>query len=715
MKKTMELNKSTVPQPITTIYRLHMFIHSIIMVALIYYRVSNLFKFENILSFQALAWVLITFGEFSFILKWFFGQGTRWRPVERDVFPENITCKDSDLPPIDVMVFTANPKKEPIVDVMNTVISAMALDYPTDKLAVYLADDGGCPLSLYAMEEACVFAKLWLPFCRKYGIKTRCPKAFFSPLGDDDRVLKNDDFDAEMKEIKLKYEVFQQNVERAGESGKINGNVVPDRASFIKVINDRKTESEKSADDLTKMPLLVYVSRERRFNRLHHFKGGSANALLRVSGIMSNAPYILVLDCDFFCHDPISARKAMCFHLDPKLSSDLAYVQFPQVFYNVSKSDIYDVKIRQAYKTIWHGMDGIQGPVLSGTGYFLKRKALYTSPGVKEEYLSSPEKHFGRSKKFLASLEEKNGYVKAEKVISEDIVEEAKTLATCAYEDGTHWGQEIGYSYDCHLESTFTGYLLHCKGWRSTYLYPDRPSFLGCAPVDMQGFSSQLIKWVAALTQAGLSHLNPITYGLRSRMKTLQCMCYAYLIYFTLYSWGMVLYASIPSIGLLFGFQVYPEVHDPWFAVYVIAFISTILENMSESIPEGGSFKSWWMEYRALMMMGVSAIWLGGLKAILDKIIGTEGEKLYLSDKAIDKEKLKKYEKGKFDFQGIGILAVPLIAFSLLNLVGFIVGANHVFITMNYAGVLGQLLVSSFFVFVVVTVVIDVVSFLKVS
>lgn len=712
MKKQMELNRSVVPQPITTIYRLHMFIHALIMLALIYYRVSNLAKFENILSLQALAWALITLGELCFIVKWFFGQGTRWRPVDRDVFPENITCPDSELPPIDVMVFTANPKKEPIVDVMNTVISAMALDYPTDKLAVYLSDDGGCPLTLYAMEEACSFAKLWLPFCRKYGIKTRCPKAFFSPLGEDDRVLKSDDFVSEMKEMKSKYEEFQQNVDRAGESGKIKGDVVPDRPAFLKVLNDRKTENEKSADDLTKMPLLVYVSRERRTHRRHHFKGGSANALLRVSGIISNAPYILVLDCDFFCHDPISARKAMCFHLDPKLSPDLAYVQFPQVFYNVSKSDIYDVKIRQAYKTIWHGMDGIQGPVLSGTGYFLKKKALYTSPGLKDEYLSSPEKHFGTSRKFIASLEE-NNYVKQEKVISEDIIEEAKRLATCAYEDGTHWGQEIGYSYDCHLESTFTGYLLHCKGWTSTYLYPDRPSFLGCAPVDMQGFSSQLIKWVAALTQAGLSHLNPITYGFKSRMRTLQVLCYAYLMYFSLYSWGMVLHASVPSIGLLSGIKIYPEVYDPWFVVYVIAFISTILENMSESIPEGGSVKTWWMEYRALMMMGVSAIWLGGVKAIVDKIIGTQGEKLYLSDKAIDKEKLKKYEKGKFDFQGIGILAVPLITFSVLNLVGFLVGINQVLITMKFAGVLGQLLVSSFFVFVVVTVVIDVVSFLK--
>ncbi|OIT23967.1 cellulose synthase-like protein g2 [Nicotiana attenuata] len=646
----MELNKCTVQQPITTIYRLHMFFHSLIMLALVYYRLSHLFYFETVLCLHALAWVLITLGEVSFIVKWFFGQGTRWRPVARDVFPERITCKDSQLPAIDVMVFTANPKKEPIVDVMNTVISAMALDYPTDKLVVYLADDGGCPLTLYAIEEACGFAKLWLPFCRKYGIKTRCPKAFFSPLGEDDRVLKNDDFVAEQKEIKLKYEEFQQNVNSAGESGRIKGDVEPDRAPFVK---------------------------------------------LRVSGIISNAPYLLVLDCDFFCHDPTSARKAMCFHLDPNLSPSLAYVQFPQVFYNVSKSDIYDVKIRQAYKTIWHGMDGIQGPVLSGTGYFLKRKALYTSPGLKDEFHRSPEKHFGLSRKFIASLKENNGYTKQEKVISEATIEEARTLATCAYEDGTHWGEEAS--------------------WTSTYLYPERPSFLGCAPVDMQGFSSQLVKWVAALTQAGLSHLNPLTYGMKSRMRTVQCLCYAYLMYFSLYSWGMVLHASVPSTSLLLGIQVYPEVHDPWFAVYVIAFISTILENMSESIPEGGSVKTWWMEYRALMMMGVSAIWLGGCKAIIEKFIGTQGEKLYLSDKAIDEKKLKKYEKGKFDFQGIGILAVPLITFSVLNLVGFLVGVNQVIITMKFGDVLGQLLVSSFFVFVVVTVVIDVVSFLKVS
>ncbi len=71
---------------------------------------------------------------------------------------------------------------------------------------------------------------------------------------------------------------------------------------------------------------------------------------LRVSGVMSNAPYMLVLDCDMYCNDPSSAKQAMCFHLDHNISTTLSYVQFPQTFYNVSKNDIYDAQSRSAYQ-----------------------------------------------------------------------------------------------------------------------------------------------------------------------------------------------------------------------------------------------------------------------------------------------------------------------------------------------------------------------------
>jgi hypothetical protein len=70
----------------------------------------------------------------------------------------------------------------------------------------------------------------------------------------------------------------------------------------------------------------------------------------RVSAVISNSPYTLVLDCDMFCSEPDSARQAMCFHLDPKISTSLAFVQFPQKFHNISKNDIYDSQHRSAYK-----------------------------------------------------------------------------------------------------------------------------------------------------------------------------------------------------------------------------------------------------------------------------------------------------------------------------------------------------------------------------
>lgn len=73
------------------------------------------------------------------------------------------------------------------------------------------------------------------------------------------------------------------------------------------------------------------------------------NLQLRVSAVLSNSPYILMLDCDMYCNDPTSARQAMCFHFDPQMSSSLAFVQFPQTFHDISKNDIYDSEVRSAY------------------------------------------------------------------------------------------------------------------------------------------------------------------------------------------------------------------------------------------------------------------------------------------------------------------------------------------------------------------------------
>lgn len=73
--------------------------------------------------------------------------------------------------------------------VINTVLSVMAYDYPQEKLAVYLSDDGGSDLTFYALLEATEFSKHWIPYCKKYKIEPRSPAAYFST----DPATHNDD------------------------------------------------------------------------------------------------------------------------------------------------------------------------------------------------------------------------------------------------------------------------------------------------------------------------------------------------------------------------------------------------------------------------------------------------------------------------------------------------------------------------------------------
>lgn len=89
-----------------------------------------------------------------------------------------------ELPNVDIFVCTADPAIEPPMLVINTILSVMAYDYPTDKLSVYLSDDGGSELTFYALLQAAEFAKHWIPYCKMYNVMPRSPAAFFSETSE---------------------------------------------------------------------------------------------------------------------------------------------------------------------------------------------------------------------------------------------------------------------------------------------------------------------------------------------------------------------------------------------------------------------------------------------------------------------------------------------------------------------------------------------------
>lgn len=93
--------------------------------------------------------------------------------------------------------------------------------------------------------------------------------------------------------------------------------------------------------DGNELPRLVYVSREKRPGFNHHKKAGAMNALVRVSAVLTNAPFFLNLDCDHYINNSKALREAMCFLMDPTVGKRVCYVQFPQRFDGIDRNDRY--------------------------------------------------------------------------------------------------------------------------------------------------------------------------------------------------------------------------------------------------------------------------------------------------------------------------------------------------------------------------------------
>ncbi|XP_058200563.1 cellulose synthase A catalytic subunit 8 [UDP-forming]-like isoform X2 [Rhododendron vialii] len=659
---TLPLHLSHVQKSSSIINRSHTLLHSTALIALIYYRIASFFKPSDLpTTFSCL---LVFTGELILSFIWFLGQAYRFRPVTRTVFPERLP-ENVELPAVDVFICTADPSKEPTLEVMNTVISAIALDYPPDKLHVYLSDDGGCSVTLEAMKEAWRFAKgYWVPFCRAYGIKTRCPEAYF--FGEEGNTESSP-----------------------------GGEFMADREK-VKVINDASIDEASQEDKAEEMPLLVYVSREKRPSLPHHFKAGALNVLLRVSAMISNSPYILVLDCDMYCNDPTSARQAMCFHLDPKISPSLGFVQFPQKFHNISKTDVYDSQLRYVFKVLWQGMDGLQGPLVSGTGFYIKREALYANP-IRDVDVMELKQYFGPSNEFIKSFGRHYKPKDHQHSSSVTLMKETQYLASCAYENETKWGKEVGFLYLSVAEDYLTSLVnMHCKGWKSVYCDPVRPAFLGAGTTNLNDVLVQSTRWSSSLVEVGLSRFCPLIYGPK-KMSALQTMCYGELAFFPFYFLPLWCFATIPQLCLLNDIAVYPEASNWFFMVFSFVFLSSVSKHIQEVLSTGGSMRSWINEQRIWMIKSVTCHLYGSLDAIM-KRLGMREAKFMITNKVIDDEQTRLYQTGKIDFQTSIMLLAPLVILTIINVVSFVGGVTRAMVTGKFSYMFIQVFLSLFIV-----------------
>ncbi|KAK1290214.1 Cellulose synthase A catalytic subunit 4 [UDP-forming] [Acorus calamus] len=339
-------------------------------------------------------WLISVICEIWFALSWILDQFPKWFPVNRETYLDRLTARferegePNKLCPVDVFVSTVDPLKEPPIITANTVLSILSVDYPTSKVSCYVSDDGASMLLFDTLSETAEFARLWVPFCKKHVIEPRAPEFYFSQKIDYLKDKVNPSFVKERRAMKREYEEFKVRInalvakaQKKPEEGWVMqdgtpwpGNNTRDHPGMIQVYLGSAGALDVEGKEL---PRLVYVSREKRPGYTHHKKAGAMNALVRVSAVLTNAPFFLNLDCDHYINNSKALREAMCFLMDPQIGKKLCYVQFPQRFDGIDRHDRYANRNIVFFDINMKGLDGIQGPVYVGTGCVFNRQALY--------------------------------------------------------------------------------------------------------------------------------------------------------------------------------------------------------------------------------------------------------------------------------------------------------------------------------------------------
>jgi hypothetical protein len=163
-------------------------------------------------------WTTSMVADTWFALSWILNQLPKLNPIKR--VPDMAALAhlygssgDANLPGIDVFVTTVDPVDEPILYTVNTILSILATDYPVDKYACYLSDDGGTLVHYEAMVEVASFAALWVPFCRKHCVEPRSPENYFAMKTQPYAGSMAGEFMRDHRRVRREYDEFKVRID----------------------------------------------------------------------------------------------------------------------------------------------------------------------------------------------------------------------------------------------------------------------------------------------------------------------------------------------------------------------------------------------------------------------------------------------------------------------------------------------------------------------
>ncbi|KAI5390147.1 cellulose synthase-like protein H1 isoform X1 [Lathyrus oleraceus] len=637
----------------------------------------------------SLPWFVAFLCECWFTLGWIFTMSTQWSPALVKTYPERLLQSVEELPAVDIFVTTADDKLEPPIITVNTVLSVLSLDYPSHKLSCYVSDDACSPLIFYALQQASSFAKHWVPFCKKYNVQTRAPFRYFSD-DNDECTTNNEEFRQEWLQMKDMYENLSRDIDvdpksipnlHESDFAIFSNTTRTDHPAIIKAIWENKEMVENG------VPHLIYISREKRPKQPHHYKAGAMNVLTRVSGLITNAPFMLNLDCDMIVNNPKIVQHAMCIFLGSRGEKEVAFVQCPQRFYTSLKDDPFGNQMTMTYTFILGaGLAGLQGPLYCGTNCFHRRKVIYgLSPDDVENVLSigsnklseeELKQTFGASndlmKSIIHALEERT--YSTNDINVKKTIEKATQVACHGYEYGTFWGKQVGWIYESIVEDIVTGLLMHARGWRSELCTPNPIAFVGCAPGDNLATMSQFKRWATGMLEIFFCKHCPIFATIFAKLSFREFLGYMWIINWGFNPFAQVCYSCVIAYCIITNSYFLPKDWGIYIPILLVIFYNVY--TLYEYLALGLSTKAWWNNERMSKITPMNAGFCGFITMLL-KLLGVSSTVFEITKKDIapfseDDKNATRYtfDKSLVFLPGTTVLLLQLTAI-LIKMSGF--------------------------------------------
>ncbi|KAG5577328.1 hypothetical protein H5410_057462 [Solanum commersonii] len=185
--------------------------------------------------------------------------------------------------------------------------------YYVEKVYVYISDDGGAIFKFEATAEAVIFGQKTDPMKNKKLPDFVKDRRWIKREYDEFKVRTNGLRDVIRKRCEMHNSKEEKKEKALAKEN--NGGSVPEDFKFQKVpVNDpimggpNEKQLEFTGIDI-RLPMFVYVSREKCPSYDHNKKAGAMNALVRDSAILSNGPFILNLDCDHYFYNSMAIQE----------------------------------------------------------------------------------------------------------------------------------------------------------------------------------------------------------------------------------------------------------------------------------------------------------------------------------------------------------------------------------------------------------------------